>query len=254
MAGLLRNFISPDTLDDWKESIQYFISCLQDRRLGMAGVGVGTAMLMYTTRKSITNQRVITDKEEALANYPSLWNHSNLMAKHLTPDLYAKLLSFQTPSGFTLDQAIQPGVDNPSHPHICVSGIIAGDEESYRVFGELFDRIIEERHNGYKKTSMHVTDLNPAKLKHGKFDENFVQSCRVRASRSLRGFRLPPMCSRKERRAIEAFLKSVLSSLSGMLSIKLLWYFGVNECFWHKQTHVITLTDQNNCENDGIHA
>lgn len=123
MAGLLRNFISPDTLDEWKENIQSLIACLQDRRLGMAGIGLGATMLMYTTRKSLSNQHVINVNEEALANYPSLWNHSNLMAKHLTPDLYAKLLSFKTSSGFGLDQAIQPGVDIPCHPHICVTGL-----------------------------------------------------------------------------------------------------------------------------------
>lgn len=123
MAGLLRNFVSPDTLEEWKENFQSVVAFLQDRRVGMAVVGVGAGMLVYTTRKSLKNENEILQKEEALANYPSLWNHSNLMAKHLTPDLYAKLLSYETSSGFGLDQAIQPGVDNPSHPHICVTGL-----------------------------------------------------------------------------------------------------------------------------------
>lgn len=31
-------------------------------------------------------------------------------------------------------------------------GILAGDEECYTVFAELFDKVIEEYHNGFKTT------------------------------------------------------------------------------------------------------
>ena len=43
------------------------------------------------------------------------------------------------------------GVDNPGHPFIMTVGCVAGDEESYDVFGELLDDVIEKRHGGYKK-------------------------------------------------------------------------------------------------------
>lgn len=43
-------------------------------------------------------------------------------------------------------------------------GCVAGDEESYDVFKELFDPIIEDRHGGYKPTDEHKTDLNPENL------------------------------------------------------------------------------------------
>ena len=69
-----------------------------------------------------------------------------------------------TPSGFTFDQAIQTGVDNPGHPFISTVGVVAGDEESYSVFADIFDPIIEERHNGYKKTDVHKTDLDASKI------------------------------------------------------------------------------------------
>jgi len=39
-------------------------------------------------------------------------------------------------------------------------GCVAGDEESYEVFKELFDPIISDRHGGYKPTDKHKTDLN----------------------------------------------------------------------------------------------
>lgn len=55
------------------------------------------------------------------------------MASHLTPALYAKLCEKATPKGYTLDQAIQTGVDNPGHPFIKTVGMVAGDEESYEV-------------------------------------------------------------------------------------------------------------------------
>ncbi|KAK1874673.1 Creatine kinase M-type [Dissostichus eleginoides] len=45
--------------------------------------------------------------------YPDLSQHNNHMAKVLTPDLYESLRDKETPSGFTLDDLIQTGVDNP---------------------------------------------------------------------------------------------------------------------------------------------
>jgi len=40
-------------------------------------------------------------------------------------------------------------VDNPGHPFIMTVGLVAGDEESYSTFSELFDPVISGRHNGY---------------------------------------------------------------------------------------------------------
>jgi len=136
--------------------------------------------------------------------FPDLSGHNNHMAKVLTPELYAELRAKSTPSGFTLDDVIQTGVDNPGHPYIMTVGCVAGDEESYDVFKELFDPIIEDRHGGYKPSDEHKTDLNPDSLQGGDdLDPNYVLSSRVRTGRSIRGFCLPPHCSRGERRAIE---------------------------------------------------
>ena len=44
-------------------------------------------------------------------------------------------------------------------------GCVAGDEESYQVFADLFNPVIGDRHNGYKETDMHKTDLDPSHLK-----------------------------------------------------------------------------------------
>ncbi|KAF7649399.1 hypothetical protein LDENG_00141770 [Lucifuga dentata] len=129
--------------------------------------------------------------------FPDLSQHNNHMAKVLTPAMYEQLRSKQTPSGFTLDDVIQTGVDNPGHPFIMTVGCVAGDEESYEVFKELLDPVIEDRHGGYKPTDKHKTDLNSANLKGGDdLDSNYVLSSRVRTGRSIRGFCLPPHCSR----------------------------------------------------------
>lgn len=43
-------------------------------------------------------------------------------------------------------------------------GCVAGDEETYEVFKELLDPVIEDRHGGYKPTDKHKTDLNSDNL------------------------------------------------------------------------------------------
>ncbi|KAB1266143.1 Creatine kinase B-type [Camelus dromedarius] len=156
---------------------------------------------------------------QAEDEFPDLSSHNNHMAKVLTPELYAELHAKSTPSGFTLDDVIQTGVDNPGHPYIMTVGCVAGDEKSYDVFKELFDPIIEDWHGGYKSSDEHKTDLNPENLQGGdNLDPNYVLSSRVRTGRSIRGFCLPQHCSRGERRAIEKLAVEALSSLDGDLA------------------------------------
>lgn len=69
------------------------------------------------------------------AEYPDLRKHNNCMASNLTPAIYARLCDKATPNGWTLDQCIQTGVDNPGHPFIKTVGMVAGDEETYEASG-----------------------------------------------------------------------------------------------------------------------
>jgi creatine kinase len=117
-----------------------------------------------------------------------------------------------------LDNAIQTGVDNPGHPVIYTVGVVAGDEESYETFAPLFDPIIEERHNGYKPTDKHTTDLDASKIVGGEFDEEYVLSSRVRTGRSIKNHSLPPHCTRAERKSVENLVKDALSNLGGDLN------------------------------------
>merc|ERR1711970_44852 len=82
-------------------------------------------------------------------------------------------------------------------------------------FKEFFDPIIEARHNGYKPTDKHKTCLDPSKIQGDQFDMNYVISSRCRTGRSIRGYGLPPWCSRAERRAVEKIIVDGLSDLGG---------------------------------------
>ena len=61
-------------------------------------------------------------------NFPDLSRHNNWMSRCLTREMYNQLSSLKTPSGYTLNKAIQTGVDNPGHPFIMTVGCVAGDE------------------------------------------------------------------------------------------------------------------------------
>lgn len=153
-------------------------------------------------------------------DFPELSNHNNWMAKVLTLDMYKKYREVVTPSGFTFDKAIQTGIDNPGHPFIFTVGCVAGDEESYEVYKDFFDIVIDKRHGGYAPDAKHKTDLNWENLKGGEekdddFDPKYILSCRVRTGRSIRGICLPPHCTRAERRAVEKISTKALGTFSG---------------------------------------
>ena len=65
------------------------------------------------------------------------------------PKLYAELKTRKTKMGVTLAHCIKTGVDNKGHPMIKTVGMVAGDEESYETFKELFDPVVAARHGGY---------------------------------------------------------------------------------------------------------
>merc|ERR1711953_845723 len=158
---------------------------------------------------------------------PDLSKHNNWMAKVMTPELYKKMRARQTKSGYTIDDVIQTGVDNPGHPFIMTVGAVAGDEDSYETFAEFFDPLIEARHGGYKKDDMHTTDLNADGLVMDEpFDSDYVFSVRVRTGRSIRGYALPPWCSRAERRKVESLSVQALDRFDGDLKGK---YFPLYE-------------------------
>eukprot|EP00922_Rhytidocystis_sp_ex-Travisia-forbesii_P005199 GHVS01007591.1.p1 GENE.GHVS01007591.1~~GHVS01007591.1.p1 ORF type:complete len:422 (+),score=72.08 GHVS01007591.1:31-1296(+) len=156
-------------------------------------------------------------KPTAEDDFPDLSKHNNLLAKVLTKDMYAKYHGKATASGVTVDDVIQTGVDNPGHPFITTVGATAGDEESYTMFKDLFDGLIEKRH-GFPPTANHKTDLDGSKLTNLDSTGDFIISTRVRTGRSIRGFRLPPRCSRGERRKLSEITKQAVTKLKDDLA------------------------------------
>jgi len=54
-------------------------------------------------------------------DFPDLSKHNNYMARALTKEIYAKLRDKATKNGYTLDDVIQTGVDNPGKLMTCRS-------------------------------------------------------------------------------------------------------------------------------------
>merc|ERR1719163_2401020 len=97
---------------------------------------------------------------------PDLSKHNNFMAEFLRehPEVYDKLKDKKTKNGVTLADCMKTGIDNPGHPHIKTVGLVAGDEESYEVFKDLFDPVIDARHGGYGPDGVQPTNLDINKL------------------------------------------------------------------------------------------
>merc|ERR1719375_1434969 len=152
---------------------------------------------------------------------PDLSKHSNFMAEFFVknPDVYHRLKDKKTSTGVTLADCMKTGVDNPGHPHIKTVGLVAGDEESYQVFKELFDPVTVAR-QGYDHTQKEQpTNMDISQLSNTDIDPEmkYVLTTRVRTGRSVRGFRLPPTISFEERRRLEALVVKALLNMKGDL-------------------------------------
>ncbi|MCD6433864.1 MAG: arginine kinase [Sulfurimonas sp.] len=159
--------------------------------------------------------------------YPlSLKKSKSLLAKYLTQEVFNELKNRTTINGFTLKSAINSGVENPD------SGIGAyvGDEESYEIFSELFDPIIEEYH-GFSKDDKHKSNLNPDDLNAPNPDKdgNYILSTRIRVARNIANIPLGPAISKEQRNSVEKQVSEILTSFSGELGGKYYPLNNINE-------------------------
>ena len=136
-----------------------------------------------------------------------------MLRKHLSPEVFEALKNKTTPNGFTLQQAINSGLENNDSE----IGVYAGDAESYEVFSPLFDKIIEEYH-GFSNTDRHSSNLNPNDLKINTLDENYVLSTRIRVGRNLEDFPLGAGISKEERNEVEHLVSTALMGLEDELA------------------------------------
>jgi creatine kinase len=102
---------------------------------------------------------------------------------------------------------------------ITTCGIVAGDEESWTLFAELMDKVVQARHGGYSPYAEHPSDMNPDNISSTKIDPTgkYIITARCRTGRSVRGFRLPPCNSFEERREIERLVVQGLLNMTGEL-------------------------------------
>jgi len=180
----------------------------------------------YLAYKKLTAETAQLSAEgEAAGPMPTIRSTHSLVAKHVTPEKWAKLGGIQTKtSGFTLAKAIACAVEfDDQH-----CGIYAGDQDSYEVFADVFDPIIEEYH-GLPKGFAHTSDMDVSKI-NGNIDAAApVHSTRIRVGRSVEGFGLSPGITRDQRLGLEVLMKSAFAKLAGDLAGKYFPLLGMEE-------------------------
>lgn len=148
--------------------------------------------------------------------YPTeLKGSKSLLAKYLTKEIFEELKNKTTPHGFTLYKAVNSGLKNLDSG----IGAYAGDEESYEVFGALFDPIIQEYH-GFCKEDKHKSNLNPDDLSALNPDTKgeYILSTRIRVGRNVKNIPLGSAISKEQRDEIQSQVSEILTSFTGSLS------------------------------------
>ncbi|XP_076382770.1 arginine kinase 1 isoform X1 [Megalopta genalis] len=168
----------------------------------------------FKKNSNMVDQAVL-DKLEAGFNKLSSTESKSLLKKYLTKEIFDQLKTRKTTLGATLLDVIQSGIENPDSG----VGIYAPDAESYTVFADLFDPIIEDYHGGFKKSDKHppkdfgdvdtLGNLDPA--------GEFVVSTRVRCGRSLEGYPFNPCLNEAQYKEMEEKVSTTLSGLEGEL-------------------------------------
>jgi len=140
----------------------------------------------------------------------------SLLKKYLTQEVYDKLKGAKTASfGSTLLDVIQSGVENLDSG----VGIYAPDAESYSTFGDLFDTIIDDYHQGFNKDAKHPTsDFGDGSVfVNGDPEGKYVVSTRVRCGRSLQGYPFNPCLTEAQYKEMEDKVSAVFSTYAGEL-------------------------------------
>ena len=145
---------------------------------------------------------------------PTIRSTHSLVAKHVTPEKWAKLGGIQTKtSGFTLAKAIACAVEfDDQH-----CGIYAGDADSYKDFADVFHPLILEYH-GLSEDFSHTSDMDFNKLKGNINADAPVKSTRIRVGRSIAGFGLSPGITKEQRLEMENLMKNAFAKLEGDLA------------------------------------
>merc|ERR1712179_556341 len=146
--------------------------------------------------------------------FPEIKSKHSLVAKYVTQPLWEKLSSIKTEtSGFSLSKAIACAVQFDNQH----CGIYAGDWDSYKVFSDVFDPLIQEYH-GISPDAVHQSDMDVNKIKGNINPAAPVHSTRIRVGRSIDGFGLFPGITKEQRVGVENLMKKAFANLKGDLA------------------------------------
>lgn len=140
-----------------------------------------------------------------------------LKTKHttVTHETYIALAGHKTGSGFTLADAVRSGVENPDSS----VGIYAGDAESYELFRDVYNPVIQSYHK-FGPESVHKSDLGDDDFSLENLDPEGtrINSTRIRVGRNLAGLPFAPAITREQRQEVERRVVQALNELEGELA------------------------------------
>lgn len=140
-------------------------------------------------------------------------DHTSILSKVLTPDMFEKYKTVKTTKGYTVSSAIMAGVVSP-HLHV---GITAGDEESFTAFKDLYYGSVNVI-NGYDaQEQKQGKDTDSTKLKFGhdlhETFKKYTSAIKIQAVRNVTGYSLTPGMDSADRVAVESLLKDAFAAL-----------------------------------------
>ncbi|KAK2918474.1 zgc:172076 [Channa argus] len=152
--------------------------------------------------------------------FPDLSRNSTWMGRILTPAMYRRQFNRCTNSGVIFDDVIRQGLEDPGECSGPVSvGCLAGDAQSYILFCDFFDRVIEAYHKHKITSETPESDFNYDNLKGGDdLDRSYAVRCEVSIVRGVEDFCFPTHCSRGERRQLLTLARGALHRLQEQLS------------------------------------
>ncbi|TKS67953.1 Creatine kinase M-type [Collichthys lucidus] len=134
--------------------------------------------------------------------FPDLCRNSTWMGRILTPAMYRD------------SSTAAPTVESCDWSGPVSVGCVAGDAQSYILFCDFFDRVIEAHHDHKIQSQTPESDFNYDNLKGGDdLDRSFAARCEVSVVRSVEDFCFPTHCSRGERRQLLTLARKALQRL-----------------------------------------
>lgn len=151
-----------------------------------------------------------------VVNFPTFPDGTkSLLLKHLSPQVWNQLKDKKDKFGFSFRQAIFSGCKNTDSG----IGVYAGSHDSYKVFADFFDLIINDYHK-HAKDAKHVSDMDASKLKCPPLpaeDAAMIVSTRIRVGRNLADYPLGPALTKEQRKDIMNTVVSALNTFEGDL-------------------------------------